>query len=253
MDIKILVAAHKPYWMPDDDVYLPIQVGAAGKENLGWQRDDEGDNISIKNPYYCELTALYWAWKNLEADYIGLCHYRRYFAHDICSGYLKKKKERIFYRADYERLLKDFDIILPEKRNYYIETVRSQYEHAHGSKDLIAVEKAVNEMYPEYQDAFRHVMGQRRLYIFNMFVMTHTLFSSYCSWLFSLLALLETRISVENRSPYDARVFGFLAERLLNVWLMHQQLKIYEAPVLCLESANWLVKGSRFLERKFIR
>lgn len=74
-----MVAAHKPYWMPQDDVYMPIHVGCEGKESIGFTGDNTGDNISAKNPHYCELTALYWAWKNLQADYTGLVHYRRYF------------------------------------------------------------------------------------------------------------------------------------------------------------------------------
>lgn len=51
------------YWMPDDSVYLPIQVGAALHPALGYVPDNTGYNISDKNPNYCELTALYWAWK----------------------------------------------------------------------------------------------------------------------------------------------------------------------------------------------
>lgn len=81
MNLKILVAVHKHYWMPKDSIYLPIQVGREGKEDLGFQGDNTGDNISAKNETFCELTGLYWAWKNLAADYIGLVHYRRYFAH----------------------------------------------------------------------------------------------------------------------------------------------------------------------------
>ena len=73
-DIKIVIAAHKPYVMPEDKIYLPVQVGSEGKQNIGFQRDNEGDNISEKNPSFCELTGLYWAWKNLDADYIGLAH-----------------------------------------------------------------------------------------------------------------------------------------------------------------------------------
>ena len=80
LDIKIIVAVHKEYWMPLDSVYLPLFVGAIGKNDIHYQRDDEGENISYKNPFYCELTGLYWAWKNMEDDYIGLVHYRRYFA-----------------------------------------------------------------------------------------------------------------------------------------------------------------------------
>ena len=79
-NIKMIVATHKKYQMPKDKMYLPIQVGAKGKEDLGYQKDNEGENISSKNPYYSELTGLYWAWKNLDADYIGLSHYRRYFS-----------------------------------------------------------------------------------------------------------------------------------------------------------------------------
>ena len=78
-NIKIIVATHKKYQMPDDEMYLPVQVGSELNDNLGYQKDNDGENISKKNPYYCELTGLYWAWKNLDADYIGLCHYRRIF------------------------------------------------------------------------------------------------------------------------------------------------------------------------------
>ena len=81
MDIKILIAMHKPYWTPEDDVYLPLQVGSALHPHFLPVTDDSGDNISAKNPGYCEMTGLYWAWKNLKADYVGLCHYRRYFGH----------------------------------------------------------------------------------------------------------------------------------------------------------------------------
>ena len=77
--VKVIVATHKPYEMPSDKLYLPVHVGAAGKESIGYQRDDEGDNISNLNPYFCELTGFYWAWKNLKEDYIGLVHYRRLF------------------------------------------------------------------------------------------------------------------------------------------------------------------------------
>ena len=58
-DIKIIVATHKKYQMPNDDIYLPIHVGAEGKESIGYQADNVGENISNKNSYFCELTGLY--------------------------------------------------------------------------------------------------------------------------------------------------------------------------------------------------
>ncbi len=136
--------------MPEDEVYLPLHVGAEGKADFGYTKDNTGDNISVKNPNYCELTGLYWAWKNLNCEYIGLCHYRRYFAHVPKSSNLTDKKKAIFSKADYEKLLQTCDVILPQKRNYYIETVRSHYEHAHHKSDLDEVEKIIAETYPAY-------------------------------------------------------------------------------------------------------
>ena len=80
MDIKVIVATHKQYRMPSDNCYMPLHVGKQGKVDLGYLGDDSGDSISEKNGHYCELTGLYWAWKNLKSDYIGLVHYRRYLA-----------------------------------------------------------------------------------------------------------------------------------------------------------------------------
>ena len=252
MDIKILVATHKKYWMPSDDVYLPIHVGREGKTDLGYIGDNTGDNISAKNANYCELTGLYWAWKNLKCDYIGLCHYRRYFTgKNLHTNNAEKKKAIILHRQDYEKLLREYDVILPVKRNYYIETVRSQYEHAHNKRDLDEAEKIVAELYPEYNEAFEKVMSRKKLHILNMLVMKKTLFDEYCSWLFSILFELEKRIDISSYNLYEARVFGFISERLFNVWLEKQQLKVKEVPVINLEKVNWVRKIYKFLKRKF--
>lgn len=252
MDIKILVATHKKYWMPDDDVYLPIHVGREGKEDIGYIGDNIGDNISDKNANYCELTGLYWAWKNLKCDYIGLCHYRRYFASkNLHTSNTEKRKKVVSHRKDYEKLLQEYDVILPVKRNYYVETVRSQYEHAHNNRDLDEAEKIVAELYPEYNEAFEKVMSRKKLHILNMLVMKKTLFDEYCSWLFSILFELEKRINISSYNLYEARVFGFISERLFNVWLEKQQLKVKEVPVINLEKVNWVRKIYKFLKRKF--
>lgn len=251
MDTKILVATHKAYWMPDDDVYLPIHVGKEGKADLGFIGDNTGDNISSKNANYCELTGLYWAWKNLECEYIGLCHYRRYFGQNPKDSSLKAKKQAILKREDYEKLLGKYDIILPKKRNYYIESVRSHYEHAHKKSDLDEVEKIIQEKYPEYSNAFKTVMGRTKLYILNMFVMKKELFDEYCQWLFDIEFELENRIDISNYDAYNARIYGFLSERLFNVWLEKQNLEVCEVAVVNLESVDWSKKIFDFLKRKF--
>ena len=47
--IKVIIATHKKYDMPSDKMYLPLQVGAEGKDDLGYKRDNTKANISLSN------------------------------------------------------------------------------------------------------------------------------------------------------------------------------------------------------------
>lgn len=190
MDVKILVATHKEYWMPCDLVYLPIQVGAKGKKDLGFVKDSTGDNISNKNSCYCELTALYWAWKNLKADYIGLVHYRRYFTRKEVHG-LEEKKRLILTGDEWKRLLAEYPVIVADKRKYYIESNQSHYNHAHHSQGLDMAEMIIRERYPDYLPAFHVVLKRTWAHMFNMFVMRRDLFNDYMTWMFDVLFELE--------------------------------------------------------------
>ena len=246
MDIKIIVATHKLYRMPEDGIYVPVQAGAALKEPLPYRHDNDGENISEKNQNYCELTALYWAWKNLEAEYIGLCHYRRHFKGH--SG--NDKWEQIMTGTDAEKLFKKAPVILPKKRNYYIETNYSQYVHAHHSEDLDTTRQILSEKYPEYVAAYDSSMKQTSGHRFNMMVMHRDLFDAYCTWLFDVLFELEARLDISDYSDYDARVFGFVSERLLDIWLETGKINYVEVPVVNMEDQHWMKKGSAFLKRK---
>lgn len=152
--IKILVATHKKFPMPkDNDLYLPILVGAKKNYTVGinYQRDDIGENISSKNPNYNELTAIYWAWKNLNAvDAIGLVHYRRLLSTN--SNKIPINKDEV------ESLLKNYDVILPKRRKYYIETNYSHYVHAHERDSIDKLRRVITDYYPEYLDSFDKVM-----------------------------------------------------------------------------------------------
>ena len=248
MNIKIIVATHKPYWMPEDEIYLPIQVGAACSANdLCYVRDDSGDNISNKNRNYCELTGLYWAWKNLDADYIGLAHYRRHFT--LRKG--SDKKSLPITGEELKPLLEKYDVILPRKRNYFIDTTYDQYVHAHHKVDLDTAEDILKEKYPEYLDAYNKTMKSTSGHRFNMFVMKKDVFDQYCIWLFSILFELEKRLDISSYSVNDARVFGFVGERLLDVWLMTNKVNSKDIPYVFMEDQNWIKKGSAFLKRKF--
>lgn len=248
MKIIMLVAAHKAYRMPADPMYLPIHVGKAGKDlELGFQGDDSGENISRKNPSYCELTGIYWAWKNLEADYIGLSHYRRYFR----GKRGRDKWDCILTGAQAQALLRSNDVILPKKRHYYIETVYNQYIHAHPAEPLELALKLVSAQGESYRAAAEEMKHRSWTHIYNMFLMKWEIFDSYCRWLFDILSQVETQIDTSGYSQYDKRVFGFLSERLLDVYLTANHIPYREVPVMFMEKQNWLKKGGAFLKRKF--
>ena len=247
MDIKIIIATHKQYWMPDDPMYLPVHVGAAGKESIGYQRDDEGDNISAKNPNYCELTGLYWAWKNLKADYVGLAHYRRHYSNGKRFG---DKKDKVINSTEMEKKLKDTDILLPTPRNYWIETNYSQYAHAHHAIDLDTTRDILKEKYPQYIAAWDSSMKKTTGHRFNMFVMKKEFFDQYCEWLFDVLFELENRLDISTYNKNDSRVFGFVSERLLDVWIETNHYSYKDTSYVFMENQNWLIKGSNFIKRK---
>ena len=245
--IQIIVATHKEYRMPSDPMYLPVQAGRALHAALPYVGDDTGENISKKNAHYCELTCLYWAWKNLDADAIGLCHYRRYFAGRIFG----EKWQRILSSAQAEELLQKAPAVLPKKRNYFIETGYTQYAHAHHEEDLTVTRAILEEKWPEYVPAFDRTLSRTTGHRFNMFLMKRDLLDRYCSWLFQVLAELENRLDISAYSDYDRRVFGFVAERLLDVWVETEKVPYRECPVVHMESQHWLKKGTAFLKRKF--
>lgn len=248
MNIKILVATHKNYVMPQDQsLYLPIFVGKDLHPDVNhtFQGDNTGDNISIKNAHYNELTAIYWAWRNLDADAIGLVHYRRYL-----SLHKQKDLTSVLDQAQTESLLKDHDIILPKKRNYYIESNYSHYVHAHHAEPLDLTRKIIEQDYSMYLKAFDEVMQRKSAHMFNMFIMKQQPFDEYCQWLFDILAKVEQNLDISDYNQYEARVYGFISERLLDVWLaVNEQYRTTEVNFVYMEKQNWLVKGGNFLKR----
>jgi hypothetical protein len=249
VDIKIIVATHKHYWMPDDPVYLPLQVGAKGKPDLGYVTDNTGDNISSKNANFCELTGMYWAWKNVRSDYIGMVHYRRYFTRKEVRN-IDNKKRQILTVSEWETLLAKYSVVVSDKRRYYIESNRSHYNHAHHREGLDMTEKIIRETYPAYVSSFEKVMSRTWAHMFNMFVMRQHLYNQYCQWVFDILFELEKRLDISDYDVYESRVYGFVSELLLDVWLEKNQIAYIEQNVSFLERQNWLKKGGLFLKRK---
>lgn len=250
MKIRMIVAAHKAYRMPKDPMYLPLHVGKAGKAlELGFQGDNTGDNISEKNSTFCELTGIYWAWKNLDADYVGLCHYRRYFRGKAGGD----KWACILTEKQAEELLQTSDVLLPKRRNYYIETAYNQYIHAHPREGLDLALSLAEAGGESYRKAVAAMKKRSWTHIFNMFLMKREIFDGYCQWLFDILFAVEQQLDTSSYSQYDKRVFGFISERLLDVYLEANGIPYREVPVMFMERQNWLKKGGNFLKRKFFR
>ncbi len=257
-NIKIIVATTKKYRMPKDPIYVPVQVGAdlSNAPDLPYIKDNTGDNISEKNPRYCELTGLYWAWKNLDADYIGLVHYRRYFASD------KKKLEgdpfkSIIRGKELEKLFEEYSVVVPEKRKYYIETLYSHYAHTHYEEQLQATRRVMEALHPEYIESYDRVMNRTSGYMFNMMIMRRDILDKYCEWLFEILAEIEKDRFDKGLSNYQGRYIGRISEIIFNVWMDYQlrntdieDFKVKELHCIHMESINWFKKGLAFIAAK---
>lgn len=258
--VSIVIATHKKYQMPKDSMYIPLHVGAEGKKDsngmdldLGYTKDNSKDNISILNPSFCELTGLYWAWKNIDADYIGLVHYRRHFS-------LKKRKgfKNVLTFEELKPFLGRVKIFTPTKRRYFIETLYSHYKHTHYAKQLDETRQIIIELYPDYLDSYDRVINHTYGYMFNMMIMSKDLLNDYCSWLFSILFELRNRIDTIELSSFQGRFYGRISEIVFNVWLdkkmssgVLQSYQVMEIPYIHMEKINWMKKGYFFLRAKF--
>ena len=222
MAVTIFTMTHKKFKEPSDPIYLPLQVGRACNEDLGYAGDDTGDNISEKNCYYGELTGVYWVWKNVRtSDYVGISHYRRYF----CT-----EEGRILNEKDYQEILQEYDIITSKKLklNYsYFDGYASDYNIF----DLTTTGEVIRKKAPEYYENFEKLVHANGTYFANMMVAKKELYDEYCEWLFGIFEEVEKRIDASGYDDYHKRVFGFISEFLLLVWVETKGLKVYECKV----------------------
>ena len=252
---EIIVVTHKKYAMPKSKIYLPLQVGAKNsKLDFGYKKDSTGKNISEKNPAFCELTGLYWLWQNSNADFKGLVHYRRHLT--MKAGYIPNKNRLKFALSNTELnlILKNYDLILPKKRHYYIESLWSHYEHTLHIGPLIKTGEIVKEKYPEFYPEFEKLKTRRSAHMFNILIAKSELFDEYASWLFDILFELEQKMGQISEDPFHARFYGRISELLFDVWLYtkYPNLKYKELRVLNIEKIHWLQKGISFILAKFI-
>ena len=218
--IKILVAQHKPASVYSNDVYTPIQVGKSlSNISLGILNDDCGDNISHLNPYFCELTAQYWAWKNIhDVDYIGLCHYRRYFKTEFTNN-------------NTEELMQGHDIVLA-RRIILRTNILNWYSTGLTPEDVMIFHLYMSRLYKEKHEQYTEFYTKQNwVNPANMFICRKHLFDDFCSWEFSILNDL---FSIIPKSPYsrEQRLMGFFGESLLPFYAYINKLKVKEIPIV---------------------
>ena len=234
----IYIITHKVFdpYFEDKENYKILHVGQNNNFNNDYLKDDIGDNISNKNANFCELTGLYWIWKNgkeKKDDITGLVHYRRYFTTffgDFLYTYFGRKPNVLSFDK-IKNGLKHYDIILPVQEKI-IRTVRQSYIDVHNEKDLLLVRESINEVSPDYIKAFDDVMNSHKYYYGNMMICHKQVLDNYSAWLFPVLFNLEKKIDINKYSDsYQKRVYGFLSERLLQVWVVHNGLLVKKYPV----------------------
>lgn len=222
----VYVVSHKIEEDNLDNGYRYLHVGEKCQE-LKLFCDNVGDNIAQKNSNYCELTALYWMWKNTNYDNIGLVHYRRFFLQK-CSNIFKYHYLKV---ESINSILEKYDIIVP-KIYKCKETIYQNYSKHHYGEDLDSIRKIIDEYHHEYLNDFDYVMyKQKKFYTRNMFIGKKKYIDEYCQWLFDILFKFESVVDFSSRNDYQKRIFGFLSERMFNVWLYHNKLKIKEVRI----------------------
>ena len=235
---KIIVCTHKPGFVLDNDLFMPLQVGkAVAGTNLGFQGDDTGDNISLKNPNYCELTGMYWAWKNLrDVDYVGLAHYRRYFRFQGMEKW-KNVEDGQTILVNPVKELSGYDVILPSPWRME-QSVADAYVYAHVMEDFYIMNRVILRHYPDYEKTMVDFFFRSNKWIgYNMFFSSWSWFDSYCRWLFPILAEIESHVRISTYS-IKKRVFGFMGELLLPLYCLHNGFKIKYLPLVFVGGKN---------------
>lgn len=262
--IKILVSCHKPVVYPKSELFLPVHVGAEGKTPIaGMQPDNEGENISDRNFTYCELTAQYWAWKNLDADYVGQCHYRRYFCFDgqkhKANDHKQIEEECLspysiakYHIADEERIrsiVESHDLVTAPYWNVLgsvtldgtKKTIRS---HMVGygllsNADIDELIRICREKQPEYADDLVSYLNGSSYLGYNCFIMRRDLFDRLCEFEFSILEEFDRNFSYEDMTTTRKRICGYFGEILYSVFVNHlkktDKCSIAKAPLVFFE------------------
>ena len=250
-DVNIWVFGYEEpsFKIIEDDIHIPLQVGAYNRKQICPLADDSLYNISEKNPIYSELTGLYWVWKNIgDVKYKGCEHFRRHF---------NLSQQQI------ETILGQYEIILPQRYILNAQNCEDFHNKYHNIKDLKLCEEIMLELYPEYEESYNKVIKNgKEIYIANSFITSNDNFNKICEFLFTIFFEFEKRMgfstidewrnyvidsNIQICPPdhkekgrtwvdYQLRIFGFLSERLITLYALHNfKDKIYETELIRLD------------------
>jgi len=172
--------------------------------------DDHGDNISAKNPDYCEMTAFYWIWKNRlheREEYVGLYHYRRCL--EINEQDLMRLKEN-----DIDAVLQFPMLHAPDIREHHTRYVSEE--------DWESMLAALQEIHPEYALRYKEIFSKPYFYNYNLILAKKQVFADYCAWLFPVLFRTE-QLSQLRGGARRKRYLAYMSESLFTLYFLYHQ------------------------------
>ena len=266
LQVKIVVGYHKEYEKYlQNEVLLPLFMGRSPEYGTKIDSDNTGENISDKNYLYCELTGIYWLWKNVDADVKGLFHYRRVLTDQIstlkfvklklCFQYNKLKslftnksfliqnKRKISDLSVYMHEAKLFadkipylfqekkvDVIAPTNLVSFVVTNQQRFNEVLDRDFIALIAKTVEDVAPEYIGVFKKTLEATTMSYANIIVARNTIFDEYCKYIFSVLFAVEKAI-IDERYWHDlhekslSRRFGYIGELLTSSFILHCELR----------------------------
>lgn len=229
---KIFTVAHKKFTKPNKKNYETIYVGDYQEDDC--LKDNVGDNIAALNPLINECTAIYWIWKNYNCKYVGITHYRRYFE---IGNFWEEQDDNLLDGWYIEKYLRKYDMITLRSTNGFPNSVKDVLKYSISEnafeKAYFTIRTIISDKYPEYMNDFDQYFDGYVLQNCNMFVCTKSIYDRYCEWLFSIIVPACKMVDLSGEDSQSIRAIGYVAERLLSLWICHNKIYVKELPLQC--------------------
>lgn len=252
--LKVVVAAHEPTWVPDEAAYVPVLAGAATLSDdapvpEGWLRDDAGDNISSHHGSLGELCALYWAWKNLRADWLGLACGRRYLA----SNYHLDRRRRVASADFLMHRLEGRGMVLPSEANHLVVTNATLFSREHDPLLLDVATDVLSEVDPACVGPWERSLRVPRGHQTGLFVMRRDLADEWCAWLFEVLLDVEASFAGVAPEALGGGALQALGGMLMDAWLDARGSRWVEVSSVRVDGRRRTPSQASYLEEHYRR